>query len=190
MLMTFSYISPTLRFCLFPLAYPVWKNSGSSLYKLNLQKNEVFPLNPTALNIPASMFPFRRVTSHFNLGITVPHFFHLLYKLNFSPLIDKCKRDMESWHTSPLSMTGCICLLNMNIPILISLEQFSTLDRIFFLTLSGVAGSLGYTRPSYKDPKHWGGWLCPIFSIITGQVTSRRLLCMSKVAHLSMHQNR
>ena len=41
-----------------------------------MQKSEVFPLNPTALNIPASMFPFKRVTSHFRyLGISVPRSF-------------------------------------------------------------------------------------------------------------------
>lgn len=65
-------------------------------YKVNMQKSEDFPLNPTALNIPASVFPFKRVTSHFKYqGITVPRSFQLLYKLNFFPLIDKCKQNLQ-----------------------------------------------------------------------------------------------
>ena len=168
-------------------------------YKVNMQKSEVFPLNPTALNIPASAFPFKRVTSHFKyLGISVPRSFQLLYKLNFSPLIDKCKQDLERWRTLPLSLAGRINLIKINIiPKFIYLFQnipvFPKRSFVFsiehFLISSGMAGSPGLGRPFYKDPKHREGCPCPTSFIITGLVTSIKSLHMSKAIFLSMHLN-
>lgn len=85
-------------------------------YKLNLGKSELYPVNSAAQNIPSSAFPFRRVNSHFKyLGIVIPRSFNCLLKFNLTPLIDKCKQDLERWHTLPLSMAGCINLIKMNI---------------------------------------------------------------------------
>ena len=89
------------------------------LHITKMQKSEVFPFNPTALNIPASMFPFKRLTSNFNY-----------------------QQDLERWHTLPLSLAGRINLLKMNVipkfiylfqnfPVFFFKKKFSSLDRIF-----------------------------------------------------------
>lgn len=49
------------------------------------------------------------------LGINVSPNLAELWKLNFSPLLKKIKRDLERWHELPLSFMGHIGLIKMNI---------------------------------------------------------------------------
>lgn len=67
-------------------------------YKLNLEKSQLFPVNNAALNMQLSNLPFKMVYSKFRyLGITVRRSYSQLYKSNFSPLIDKCKKDFHPY---------------------------------------------------------------------------------------------
>lgn len=58
-------------------------------YKLNFSKNDCFPVNDLALQIPDRFFPFKIARSHFKyLGFNICQQLSDLYQNNFPPLID------------------------------------------------------------------------------------------------------
>ena len=83
--------------------------SSFSVYKTNFGKSEGMPLgNLSGLTLLTSCLvrwsPIK-VSPHLTK----------LWKLNFSPIATKIKKDLERWHDLPLSYTGRISLTKMNV---------------------------------------------------------------------------
>lgn len=63
-------------------------------YKLNLNKNELFPINKEALKLNYTDLPQKVVKDHFNyLGNNVTREFKNLFKSNFLTLFDQAKQN-------------------------------------------------------------------------------------------------
>ena len=90
--------------------------STISGYKINFNKSEAMPLgclNKTEVSID---FPFTWSASGFiYLGVKISPALRELWKLNFSPVCDAVKGDLERWHNLPLSLFGRISLIKMNV---------------------------------------------------------------------------
>lgn len=90
--------------------------SSFSGYKINYGKSEAMPLgSPTDLASLANC-PFKLSPTGFTyLGIKVSPDLTELWKLNFSPIVTKIKKDLDRWHDLPLSFMGRISLIKMNV---------------------------------------------------------------------------
>ncbi len=65
---------------------------------------------------PDISWPFRWSPAGFSyFGIKISPQLTDLYKLNFAPLVQTKKRDLDRWCGLPLSLLGCIHLIKMNI---------------------------------------------------------------------------
>lgn len=61
-------------------------------------------------------FPFRWAPEGLiYLGINVTPSFEQMYKVNFLPLFERIRMDLERWNVLPISWLGRISLLKMNI---------------------------------------------------------------------------
>ncbi len=117
-------------------------------YKLNMNKSEFFPITPTSYR-DSSFIPFRVVCEGFKyLGVQVTRSFNKLFKANFCPLLDRCKKDFVKWSSLPLSLAGRTNLIKMsvlpwflylfsNIPIFIRQNFFTKLDSLITSFLWG-----------------------------------------------------
>lgn len=78
-------------------------------YKLNMSKNECFPVNKTARQISSKTLPFRLAhNSFYYLGINISHSLPVLFKNNFTKLLTEIKTDLVRWDSLPLSRVGRI----------------------------------------------------------------------------------
>lgn len=85
-------------------------------YKLNLNKSEIFPINPTAEMYPLENFPFKVAHDSFiYLGVHVTHKFEDLYKANFAPLLTRIQKDFERWSLLNLSLIARVNSVKLNI---------------------------------------------------------------------------
>lgn len=85
-------------------------------YKLNLNKSEIFPINPAAKIYPLENFPFKVALHSFvYLGVHVTHKFENLYKANFAPLLTRIQGDFERWSLLNLSLMARVNSVKMNI---------------------------------------------------------------------------
>ena len=85
-------------------------------YKLNLNKSEIFPINPAAKMYPLKDFPFKVANYSFvYLGVHVTHKFEDLYKANFAPLLIRIQKDFERWSLLNLSLIARVNSVKMNI---------------------------------------------------------------------------
>lgn len=90
------------------------KFSCVSGYKINLQKSELFFVNPESSKISYSLFPFKIASGGFKyLGVSFTNSFNHLFEKNVQPLVDKTKLDMSRWTSLPLSLVGRINLVKM-----------------------------------------------------------------------------
>ena len=111
-------------------------------YKINLQKSELMPINVSADNIALSSTPFKINTKKFKyLGIWVTHNYKDLFKANLLPLLDGLKQDIKRWDLLPLSLSGRINTIKMNVlpkflylfqnlPIFLTKFFFSSIDKL------------------------------------------------------------
>uniref|UniRef100_A0A8C7XGJ8 Reverse transcriptase domain-containing protein n=1 Tax=Oryzias sinensis TaxID=183150 RepID=A0A8C7XGJ8_9TELE len=110
-------------------------------YKLNLNKSELFPINPEAMAYPPSDLPFKISPSVIRyLGVQVTKEFSDLFKTNFIPLLDQINCDLQRWSMLPLSLAGRISCIKMNVlpkflyffqclPVFIPNQFFRSLDN-------------------------------------------------------------
>uniref|UniRef100_A0A3P9C0F7 Reverse transcriptase domain-containing protein n=1 Tax=Maylandia zebra TaxID=106582 RepID=A0A3P9C0F7_9CICH len=85
-------------------------------YKINYDKSEALPLGDGGRWDAPPNFPFRWSTTGFTyLGIRVSADTAELYKLNFKPIVASIKNDLNRWFDLPLSWTGRISLIKMNV---------------------------------------------------------------------------
>lgn len=116
--------------------------STFSGYKLNIQKSECFPINQLAQKIPQSSIPFKLASIKFKyLGIIITSSIQSLCEENFTALTTKIKADLQRWNNLPLSLTGRVQSIKMNVlprylylfqclPILLPKSLFRQLDSI------------------------------------------------------------
>ncbi len=86
-------------------------------YKINLTKSEAMPLG-SLIDMPntTSLFPFKWSPAGFMyLAIFVTPNFNQMHKMNFTPLFEKIKQDLDHWNSLPVSWLGRISLVKMNI---------------------------------------------------------------------------
>ncbi len=86
-------------------------------YKINLTKSEALPLGSlTDMPSTISPFPFKWSPAGFRyLGIFVTPNFNQMHKMNFTPLFEKIKQDLDHWNSLPVSWLGRISLVKMNV---------------------------------------------------------------------------
>lgn len=101
----------------FPLVLSILEQfSLISGYTLNLGKSELFPLNAAAQKYQCTALPFRLVSDNCTyLGVKITSQFHNLFKLNFNPLVEKFRQDLDRWSLLHLSVAGRINAIKMNI---------------------------------------------------------------------------
>lgn len=99
-----------------PAALDIRRSFGQiSVYKLNLDKSELFPLNQGAQNA-AQGFSFKIVPFSLKyLGIQIRDRFEDLFDYNFAPLLDQIRMDFQWWSLLPLSLVARVNLVKMNI---------------------------------------------------------------------------
>lgn len=126
-----------------PSALGILENFSSfSGYKLNLRKSECFPINTATCCRHQSDLPFLFSLSGFKyLGINVTRSISKLASANFTPLISNFTSDIQRWSNLPLSLTGRINVVKMNIlpkflflfqsvPLFLPKHFFDSLDKI------------------------------------------------------------
>ena len=87
-----------------------------SVYKLNLSKSILFPINNAAQVVSYSQFPFRLVSGSFKyLGVVVTRSVQLLFKFNFKPLFERTIKDFGRWSHLPLSLAGRVNALKIGL---------------------------------------------------------------------------
>ena len=110
-------------------------------YKLNLHKSELMPVNAAAIAHPLSKLPFRTSLEHFKyLGVCVTKTYSELFKCNFSPLLTRLSQDIHRWSLLPLSLTGRINCIKMNVLPMFYLFQCISifLPKHFFHSLDSL----------------------------------------------------
>ncbi|KAI5628117.1 hypothetical protein C0J50_8261, partial [Silurus asotus] len=126
-----------------PVVLSILGDFGSfSGYKLNFPKSECYPVNSTALQLQRLNLPFKFNCSGFKyLGITVTRSLPKLFHANLAPLVADVKSDFQRWSSLPLSLTGKINAVKMNVlpkflyffqslPLFLPKYFFYSLDRI------------------------------------------------------------
>ena len=116
--------------------------SSISGYKINWSKSEALPLTPycpkTLFRSGSFEWPLKGIKY---LGITFPPKLEDLVKVNFEPLLDKIRIDVERWSSLYLSMWGKANIIKMNcaprlnyllqaLPVKIPLQYFKQFDQI------------------------------------------------------------
>lgn len=85
-------------------------------YKINYGKSEAMPLGGPADPSLSTNCPFKLSPTGFTyVGIKISPNLTELWKLNFSPIATKIKKDLDRWHNLPLSLMGRISLIKMNV---------------------------------------------------------------------------
>ena len=158
-----------------PLIQSVLRNFGSfSGYKLNFHKSECFPINALAQIIPQSSIPFNLSRQGFKyLGIKITHKLNSLFEANFTPLVAKMKSDFQSWSSLPLSLSGKVQCVKMNIlpkflyvficlPVFLPKSFFCTLDwEITTFICGGKVPRI--SKAVLQKPRNRGGLALPNF---------------------------
>lgn len=131
---------------------------------------------------PHILQPFHSYTDGFTyLGVKISPKLKDLYNLNFSPLLQTIKRDLERWCGLPLSLLGRIHLIKMNIlPRLLYLFQMLPImlskKIIAQVNISIMSFIWGKKRPRLRysflcSPTKQGGLAAP--SITLYQLTAQ-----------------
>lgn len=148
------------------------KFGNLSGYKVNVNKTEALALNPLITHQIRASFSFKWPKCGITyLGTTIPQDLDKLYNANYNKLIDKISADLNRWTVLPLSFSGRIESIRMNVlPRLLFLFQtlpltppknmFTILDRL----ISRFIWQGRRPRVRYKVlqlPKQQGGWGLP-----------------------------
>ena len=82
--------------------------------KVNYSNSLLFPVDCTDGDY--SEFPFKIERNMFTcLGIKVTHKMENLEKHNFKSLLEQTKQDLGKWSTLPISLAGCINIVQMTV---------------------------------------------------------------------------
>lgn len=114
-------------------------------FKINLQKSEALniTLSPSSRASVSGNFPFRWSPQAIKyLGTKIPSDLHLIYHLNFQPLLNVFSTDLDRWRGLAISWFGRCNVLKMNImprllyllqalPVRIPQEFFRKLRSVF-----------------------------------------------------------
>lgn len=151
------------------------KRFGSvSGYKVNLQKTGAMMLNSEMTKELKELSPFEWVPTGFKyLGVNITPNLNDLFQINYMPLLDRIKEEMEHWNLLPLSLLGRISTIKMNIlPRFMYLYQSlpSYVDKKFFQTLNKYLTKFIWKKASPRialktltKPKEKGGLELPDF---------------------------
>lgn len=85
-------------------------------YKVNMQKSELMPIDPSCQLSTNQSFSIKICTHKFKyLGIWITRRFKDLYEANFPPLLKQLKTDLNRWNLLSLSLGGRINVVKMNV---------------------------------------------------------------------------
>ncbi len=85
---------------------------------MNLTKSEAMPLG-SLIYMPSNIspFPFKWSPARFRyLGIFLTPNFNQMHKMNFTPLFEKIKQDLDHWNSLPVLWLGRISLVKNVLP--------------------------------------------------------------------------
>ena len=151
------------------------KFGSFSGYKINWSKSILMPLHNASLNLDPSNFPVYLQYNGFTyLGVQMRTSLKQIVKDNFSSVLSKVKKDLNSWSVLDAGLHGRISVIKMNIlprinfsfsmiPLSPPSHFFKDLDsmcrtfiwkrkhpRISFTTLSRPKSSGGISLPNFK----------------------------------------
>lgn len=141
-------------------------------YKVNVNKTEALAMNTLITQQIRDAFSFKWPKDGITyLGTTIPQNIDKLFDANFSKLINKISADLDRWNVLPLSLSGRIECIRMNVlpkllflfqalPLVLPNKTFTTLDR----HISRFIWQGKKPRVRYKLlqlPKSQGGWGLP-----------------------------
>lgn len=136
-----------------PLIIELLNRFGTfSGYKLNYSKSECFLVNNPAPCITDGDLPFKMSRSSFRyLGVNICGHLQTIFKINFLPLIEQIKLDLDRWKNLHLTLAGRVNCLKMNVlprflylfqclPIFLPKSYFNAVDKLFssFIWGNGV----------------------------------------------------
>lgn len=115
------------------------KYSIVSGYKIHFSKSEAFPIKMTNQQMSSVQVPFKWWALNTWVSVFLTHMRGSLNK-NYVCLLTKCKTDLQRWMDLPLSLTGRINTIKMNllpkfislfrcIPLKIPISFFKDLDK-------------------------------------------------------------
>ncbi len=85
-------------------------------HKINFEKSNAFLLNSTISNNLKAVSSFAWTQNGFKyLGVNVSPRLEDLFNINYSPLLQKMKEELEHWNLLPNSLLGRINVIKMNI---------------------------------------------------------------------------
>lgn len=85
-------------------------------YKVNVQKGELMPVDPSCQLTMSQSLTIKTCTHKFKyLGIWITSKFKDVYEVNFPPFLKCLKNDLDCWHPLPLSLGGRINVVKMTI---------------------------------------------------------------------------
>uniref|UniRef100_A0A669DW20 Reverse transcriptase domain-containing protein n=1 Tax=Oreochromis niloticus TaxID=8128 RepID=A0A669DW20_ORENI len=131
-----------LKISLPPLLKLIDSFGHLSGFTINWKKSVLMPLSSGLGRDFLSSLPFKVSQDYFSyLGINIPRNSKLLFRLNYSVLIDELKCMIDKWKLLPLSMIGRINIIKMvvlpkftylfqNVPIFLRSSFFKALDAI------------------------------------------------------------
>lgn len=90
--------------------------SKVSGYTINWTKSEILPITEIDWNAELGNTPFRQISNVITyLGIHISSNLNKLFNLNYSPLLQEIKDNLERWNKLPLSLIGRVCTIKMNV---------------------------------------------------------------------------
>lgn len=132
------------------------------------------PINAAASLISPNSIPFEVTTKKIKyLGIWATHNYKDLYKANLLPLIEGLKRDIKRWDLLPLSLSGRINTIKMNVlpkflylfqnlPIFLTKYFFNSIDKLVSVFIWNNKNP--WIRKSVlQKPRTLGGMALPNF---------------------------
>ena len=143
-------------------------------FTVNWQKSLFMPLADGLDSEFINGLPFKVTTDHFvYLGIKIARNPKLLFKLNYSEMIDKLKTLVEKWKLLPISLIGRVNIIKMvvlpkflylfqNVPIFLTASFFKTIDSII-LPFIWSYKSFRISKIHLQKPVADGGLGLPVF---------------------------
>lgn len=131
-----------IRQSILPLLEVIKEFGRFSGFTINWEKSVLMPLSDGLDKTFLSSLPFKITTEHFEyLGISIPRNPKLLFKLNFTELLNKLRGMIDRWKLLPISLIGRINVVKMvilpkfiylfqNLPLYLTASFFKLVDSI------------------------------------------------------------
>ena len=170
------------------------RNFGQlSGFTINWEKSLFMPLSDGLTPAFLNNLPFKVSTDYFEyLGINITRNPKLLFKLNYSALIDKLKIMIDKWKLLPLSLIGRVNIVKMvvlpkfmylfqNIPIYLTASFFKLVDSIIIPFIWADKPSR-ISKAHLHKPTTEGGLSLPVFRHYYWACNARALVFWSHLA--------